>query len=155
MSPLWTEENIEKLRQMAGAGENSSQIAAAIRGATRSAIIGKARRMGIALSGNPTNRRRAQPIAPNPEKPQGFQKSRAPKVELPPEPIEIPESLDLPIEAVPPGGCKFPTSGHDAPANGHRFCAAPAGEGPYCPHHSQIASGDLPVRKKPAASAGR
>lgn len=66
------------------------------------------------------------------------------------------EPLDLPLEKVPTGGCWFPTSSHDAPANAHRFCGVPAAsEGPYCPHHHRIATGGLPVKKKPGAPLGR
>lgn len=150
---VWNDENLEKLRAMIADRMSGQQIADAIPGATRNAIVGKARRLGLNLLGQPANvPRRRRPQAP---KPQGLPKSVVPDAKLPPAPIPEPDSLNLTLDGLAPGGCRFPTTGHDAPANGHRFCGAPADDGPYCPHHHRIATGGLPVKKKPALSVGR
>ncbi len=155
---VWDQETTETLRRLAGDGLSSTQIAEQIPGATRSGIIGACRRKGISLTGQAAKlasaaRARSQASRP---KPQGFPKSVAPVVKLPPAPIPEPESLNLTLDEKPSGGCSFPTTGHDAPANGHRFCGAPrAPERPYCAHHHRIATGGLPVKKKPALSVGR
>ena len=69
------------------------------------------------------------------------------------EPEVLADSLNLPIEALPTGGCKFATSSHSAPADGHRFCGAPQKYGrPYCAHHVGVASGGLPASKRRATA---
>ena len=48
---LWTEEAVEVLKELALEGRSASVIAAALGGASRSAVIGKANRIGIKLNG--------------------------------------------------------------------------------------------------------
>lgn len=48
----WTEQRIEMLRRLWGQGQTASQIAAALGGVTRNAVIGKAHRLG--LTGRPS-----------------------------------------------------------------------------------------------------
>jgi GcrA cell cycle regulator len=48
---LWTAEAIEVLKELALEGRSASVIAAALGGASRSAVIGKANRIGIKLNG--------------------------------------------------------------------------------------------------------
>ncbi len=49
---MWTETAIETLRQMALEGKSASSIAAALGAPSRNAVIGKANRIGIKLTGN-------------------------------------------------------------------------------------------------------
>src|SRR5262252_4488543 len=48
----WTEQRIEILRKLWGQGQTASQIAVALGGVTRNAVIGKAHRLG--LTGRPS-----------------------------------------------------------------------------------------------------
>jgi GcrA cell cycle regulator len=48
---LWTEEAVEILKELALEGRSASVIAAALGGASRSAVIGKANRIGVKLNG--------------------------------------------------------------------------------------------------------
>ncbi|MGH6891605.1 MAG: GcrA family cell cycle regulator, partial [Dongiaceae bacterium] len=48
----WTEQRIETLRRLWGQGQTASQIAVALGGVTRNAVIGKAHRLG--LTGRPS-----------------------------------------------------------------------------------------------------
>ncbi|WP_114392007.1 GcrA family cell cycle regulator [Oleisolibacter albus] len=48
----WTDERVEKLRQLWGQGMSASEIADLLGGVTRNAVIGKAHRLG--LSGRPS-----------------------------------------------------------------------------------------------------
>ena len=43
----WTEEKIEKLKELWGKGNTASQIAEIIGGVSRNAVIGKAHRMSL------------------------------------------------------------------------------------------------------------
>jgi GcrA cell cycle regulator len=49
---MWTEAAIETLRQLALEGKSASAIALAVGAPSRNAVIGKANRIGIKLSGN-------------------------------------------------------------------------------------------------------
>ena len=49
---MWTEAAIETLRQMALEGKSASSIAAALGAPSRNAVIGKANRIGLKLTGN-------------------------------------------------------------------------------------------------------
>jgi GcrA cell cycle regulator len=57
----WTDERVEKLKTMWGEGQSASQIAKALGGVTRNAVIGKVHRLGL------SNRAAAKPAAPAPE----------------------------------------------------------------------------------------
>ena len=49
---MWTDAAIETLRQMALEGKSASAIAAALGAPSRNAVIGKANRIGVKLTGN-------------------------------------------------------------------------------------------------------
>jgi GcrA cell cycle regulator len=49
---MWTEAAIETLRQLALEGKSASSIAAALGAPSRNAVIGKANRIGVKLTGN-------------------------------------------------------------------------------------------------------
>jgi GcrA cell cycle regulator len=49
---MWTDAAIETLRQMALEGKSASSIAAALGAPSRNAVIGKANRIGVKLTGN-------------------------------------------------------------------------------------------------------
>ena len=49
----WTDERIEQLRQMWQAGMTASQIAEALTGVSRNAVIGKAHRLGLEARPSP------------------------------------------------------------------------------------------------------
>jgi len=143
----WTDENIAKLRDLAAQSFSSSQIAAAMPGATRSAIAGKAKRLGISLTGKHENQiRRTQ----RPKKPPNAKRSVVPAAPLPEPPAAPPESLNIPYSELPPGGCTFAVN--DGAVSDLLFCGVPATPGkPYCAYHGRVASGGLPVRKRTAA----
>ena len=49
---MWTDAAIETLRQMALEGKSASTIAVALGAPSRNAVIGKANRIGVKLTGN-------------------------------------------------------------------------------------------------------
>lgn len=54
----WSDEAIETLKRMWGAGATGNEIAAAIPGcAGRSAVVGKAHRLGLSARGSPVTRK--------------------------------------------------------------------------------------------------
>lgn len=58
----WTDERVEKLKTMWGEGQSASQIAKALGGVTRNAVIGKVHRLG--LSNRATGAKSAAAAAP-------------------------------------------------------------------------------------------
>ena len=65
----WTDERIEQLKQMWQAGMTASQIAEALGGVSRNAVIGKAHRLGL--------QSRPSPVRPNEPAPKGKAKPSA------------------------------------------------------------------------------
>src|SRR5213593_4318963 len=87
----WTEQRIEMLRRLWGQGQTASQIAVALGGVTRNAVIGKAHRLGLTgrpspikrdASGTAVPKRRPVPrraMAPQPKPMMALQRSLAPQ----------------------------------------------------------------------------
>jgi GcrA cell cycle regulator len=88
----WTEERIQTLKTMWEAGQTASQIAEALGGVSRNAVIGKAHR--LELQARPSPVKMAEPEAPAPEPPAP---PPAPEPEPEPEIEEAPE----PVMAAP------------------------------------------------------
>ena len=51
----WTEEKIDKLKELWGKGNTASQIAEIIGGVSRNAVIGKAHRLNLSIKIRPRN----------------------------------------------------------------------------------------------------
>jgi GcrA cell cycle regulator len=90
----WTDERVEKLKELWGEGMSASQIAKALGAVTRNAVIGKVHRLGLSNRGTTSG---AQPAdseakpAPKPAKP-----SRPEKIAAEPkEPVVVPEGPRL------------------------------------------------------------
>jgi trans-aconitate methyltransferase len=60
----WTEQRIEMLRRLWGQGQTASQIAVALGGVTRNAVIGKAHRLGLTGRPSPIKRDASGTAAP-------------------------------------------------------------------------------------------
>ena len=86
----WTEERIETLRGMWEGGQTASQIAEALGGVSRNAVIGKAHRLGLQSR-------------PSPVKPNDPDKAAAPAAAAPaaPVPVPTPVAAPAPVRATP------------------------------------------------------
>ncbi|MBT5072546.1 MAG: global cell cycle regulator GcrA-like protein [Kordiimonadaceae bacterium] len=122
----WTDDRVEKLRELWDKGLSASQIAKELaEGVTRNAVIGKAHRMGLAS--------RPSPVKSDPAKiaAAAAKKKIAPKkasMKVPPTSGKI-SILDL-TESM----CKWPI-GHPGEENFH-FCGKPSQPAfPYCANH--------------------
>lgn len=64
----WTDERVETLKKMWGDGQSASQIAKALGGVTRNAVIGKVHRLGLSNRAvGPTPAKAADPVGTKPE----------------------------------------------------------------------------------------
>jgi len=169
-SLTWTEERIERLKELWTEGLSASQIAAEL-GAdvSRNAVISKANRLGLthggakaastprprkprpldpARTGEPSSQNEQTP-ASLPTKPEAANEPPA----APPAPLPLrdeaaaPQSQGVTIMELREGMCRWPLGDPTTPA--FRFCGARASEGlPYCPHHAQIAYQPATERKR-------
>ena len=159
----WTDERVERLKQLWHNGLSASQIAASLGGVTRCAIIGKCHRLGLT---------RGRIWTPSVAKPRTPQRTRADLAKInrqlvQPKKIRVilnqqtfveaearepvrPASMRVfvPLEVCDPvpfgsPGCKWPVSGEgaDMMCCGAKQRARPDRDGlsPYCAHHHAIA----------------
>lgn len=155
----WTEERVNRLKQLWQEGLSASQIAGRLgQGCTRNAVIGKVNRLKLSGRRLYTRRNDPPPIARQrrPKQPRANKPVRNDRVTIRPEPAAVPlrftagvwdplpGSTPLPLAELPAGACKWSVGNPLAPASETRFCACPAHEGgPYCPEHASRAVGRL------------
>ena len=143
----WTEQRIELLRKLWGQGQTASQIAVALGGISRNAVIGKAHRLGLTGrpspikrdgSGGPSRRktaaRRLANIAPKPVISKQAEAVAGNGAEAPASP---PPPARQGYAARAHGGtktCSWPVGDPKQP--GFQFCGEPSEPGrPYCAKH--------------------
>jgi hypothetical protein len=119
--PNWTEENRNTLEAMWRAGQTSSSIAKEL-DTTRSAIMGKVRRMGL--------------TGMQPKKPADEKKPPRP-MRL--EPVVVDAHRPRPLIELRRTACRYPVTPDNQPPGDHLFCARRAQENsPYCPEHHRL-----------------
>jgi|TARA_R110002096_G_scaffold309403_4_gene503982 GcrA cell cycle regulator len=122
----WTEDRVEKLRELWDKGLSASQIAKELaEGVTRNAVIGKAHRMGLASRPSPVKSDPAKRAAAAAKKKTVASKepTRAAPVSGKVSILDLTESM-----------CKWPI-GHPGEPNFH-FCGKPSQPAfPYCANH--------------------
>lgn len=141
---IWTQKNIDRLKELIAEELTTSQIAAVLTQenkirVSRNAIIGKARRLDISLLGKST--RRAKPRA---SKPKNKTLNTLTKVKSPPITAPTPPTLaevvanpkNLTILDIQRGECYWPTTLEGATV----FCGHSTGstEKSWCPAHSKL-----------------
>ena len=154
----WTEERINKLRQLYSLGWPHSRIAAALGGVSRNAVIGKAPRLGL-----PGRRKDFRPVIgdggfkPIPSIPRRkllvtsevLEQSQAPV--SPPVDIAKPRSKKLSIAQLTSDTCRFPIG--DPKHDDFHYCGhtSPASR-VYCEYHSRVAFQEPKPRRNRAYS---
>lgn len=122
----WTDERVEKLRELWDKGLSASQIAKELaEGVTRNAVIGKAHRMGLASRPSPVKSDPAKRAAA------AAKKKAAPKQESV---KSAPSTGKVTILDLTESMCKWPI-GHPG-ESGFHFCGKPSQPAfPYCANH--------------------
>lgn len=148
---MWTEEKVERLKQLWGEGYSSAMIARELTTqddpVTRNACIGKLHRLGIigsrpAYETKKTVGKRRLPRSPRPsvrKSPDRFVQKPAAWVP-PPKPLEPAPEGGVHLLEVQPGQCRWPM-GEPRDLNTFRFCGATSEVNNYCMHHHRISRG--------------
>ncbi|HPF47260.1 MAG: global cell cycle regulator GcrA-like protein [Alphaproteobacteria bacterium] len=124
----WTDDRVEKLRELWDKGLSASQIAKELaEGVTRNAVIGKAHRMGLASRPSPVKADPAKRAAATAKK-KAAPTNKKEKVK------STPSSGKVTILDLTESMCKWPI-GHPGEPNFH-FCGKPSQPTfPYCATH--------------------
>ncbi len=105
----WTDERIETLKTMWEAGQTASQIAEALGGVSRNAVIGKAHRLELQA--------RPSPVKPNdPEAKAGAAAEASASAAAAPKPVAAPEPVEAEVEAPKPAPVAAPVVAAAKPA---------------------------------------
>ena len=104
MSLSWTDERIDRLKELWSQGKTASHIADELGGVSRNAVIGKAHRLGLQSRPSPVkpNEPEPKPKAKVREKPEAAPAPKPPAPEAPaPRPKAEPKAAPLPAEDAP------------------------------------------------------
>jgi GcrA cell cycle regulator len=97
----WTDERIERLKNMWAKGATASQIADELGGVSRNAVIGKAHRLGLEQRPSPVKPGEEKEVAKKPA-PAAAPKPAAPKAEAPKPAAAAPSATPATPHAAPP-----------------------------------------------------
>jgi GcrA cell cycle regulator len=147
MGPLWTDDRIEILTKLWNEGRSGSEIATILHGVTRSAVISKVKRLGLAPRESGYEHHKRPLKAAKRIRAPGTPRVRAPKIN----PIKYtPPALVAPIivngvTLSRRSTCKWPFGEPDD--SDFHYCDSPSELGrSYCPTHSHEAHSHKPVR---------
>ncbi|PVM88600.1 GcrA family cell cycle regulator [Caulobacter endophyticus] len=168
---VWSEARVERLNALLLQGLSASQIAKALGGVSRNAVIGKSHRLGLAGGSPPSPpgrratiparaaRPRKAPVPrcprpPTPEPPSGGASAAAVRRR----PASVVEAIGrvADLTALPRRACRWPIG--DPKDAAFSWCGASAPLGPYCDDHRARAYRATPVRVasgRAPAGAGR
>lgn len=145
----WTEERIETLKQLLAERMPPRVIAIHLGGVTKNAVIGKARRLGLAIRSNPQGREYLPKRGPKTHVIAGrITQDITPRVRIapPPEPVDpvvIHEDIYVGPEMrkgvldLEPGDCRWAHGDPKQP--GFHFCGGKALPGlSWCEHHAKV-----------------
>ncbi len=127
----WTDDRVTLLKKLWVEGKTAAEIAKALGGITRNAVIGKAHRLKLSNRISPIQQNNKKPVRLHEEK-------RAPRVRPPIVPpanfaIKGIKLVDLKI-----GQCHWPVG--DPKDEDFKFCGCAIETGfPYCEHHVKVA----------------
>jgi GcrA cell cycle regulator len=149
---MWTDAAIETLRLMALEGKSASTIAAVLGAPSRNAVIGKANRIGVKLTGNIhcLAPRAARPSAGRPRRPAiARTESLGKRAVVPAAPRErkpawafaqaqVGEMLKIGLEEIGESACRWPIG--DPTSEEFAYCGIQTAKGrSYCAGHCRMA----------------
>jgi GcrA cell cycle regulator len=131
----WTDDRVEQLKNLWTEGLSASQIARALGGVTRNAVIGKVHRLGLAGRASPSRSERPRlPMAPKISVRSHI--PLAPVVEE--DPLILDDGNHATVLTINDRMCRWPIG--DPSENEFHFCGrSPKSGSPYCEAHARKA----------------
>ena len=132
----WSEDRVEQLKNLWTEGLSASQIARALGGVTRNAVIGKVHRLGLAGRASPSRAERPRlPMAPKVPSIR-TQAVTVPVVEE--DPLTLADGSHATVLTISDRMCRWPIG--DPAASEVHFCGHnPKSGSPYCEAHARKA----------------
>lgn len=161
---VWTDERIEKLRQLWAEGLSAGQIAARFPGASRNAIIGKAHRLGLSKRAvgkrNDLNLVAPKPATVKPlvgsaqfarKKADPAKMAEVKAIENKPAPAGLPKPLFVKLFELERNDCRWPVTGEK---ENTLFCGHNVDRGSsYCAGHHRLSIGKGTASERAAVTA--
>jgi GcrA cell cycle regulator len=131
----WTDERVEQLKSLWADGLSASQIARALGGVTRNAVIGKVHRLGLAGRASPSRVERPRTSVSH----KAVVRVSAPEPEIVEEdPVVLDDGQFATVLTISDRMCRWPIG--DPAENQFHFCGRkPKGGSPYCEAHARKA----------------
>ena len=141
---MWTDERVDQLKSLWTEGLSASQIARALGGVTRNAVIGKVHRLGLAGRAAPS--RIDRPRLPSaPRLSYRIREPEPPVVEE--EPVKLDDGSFVGVLTINDRMCRWPIG--DPSADEFHFCGRNPKQGsPYCEAHARKAYQPQQVRDR-------
>ena len=132
----WSEDRVEQLKTLWTEGLSASQIARALGGVTRNAVIGKVHRLGLAGRASPSRSERPRlPVAHKTPTVRAHEPA-APVVEE--DPVTLADGSHATVLTISDRMCRWPIG--DPAATEFHFCGrSPKAGSPYCEAHARKA----------------
>lgn len=131
----WTDERVEQLKSLWADGLSASQIARALGGVTRNAVIGKVHRLGLAGRAGPARSERPRTAITH----KAVLRAAAPEpVVVEEDPIVLDDGHFATVLTINDRMCRWPIG--DPSENEFHFCGrGPKSGSPYCEAHARKA----------------
>jgi GcrA cell cycle regulator len=132
----WTDERVDQLKNLWTEGLSASQIARALGGVTRNAVIGKVHRLGLAGRATPT--RSDRPRVPSAPRIPAMRTHIPEPVVVEEDPVTLDDGSHVSVLAINDRMCRWPIG--DPSENEFHFCGhKPKSGSPYCEAHARKA----------------
>ena len=133
----WTDDRVEQLKNLWTEGLSASQIARALGGVTRNAVIGKVHRLGLAGRASPSSRAERPRLPMAPKMP--TVRTHVPALPVVEEdPLQLEDGNFATVLTISDRMCRWPIG--DPSASEFHFCGRnPKSGSPYCEAHARKA----------------
>ena len=146
----WTDDRVEQLKNLWTEGLSASQIARALGGVTRNAVIGKVHRLGLAGRASPSRTERPRlPMAPK----VSLRSHTPPAPVVEEDPLTFSDGSHATVLTINDRMCRWPIG--DPSADEFHFCGRnPKSGSPYCEAHARKAYQPQQQRRDRGRMAG-
>ena len=148
----WSDDRVEQLKSLWTEGLSASQIARALGGVTRNAVIGKVHRLGLAGRASPSRSERPR-VPMTPKVPSV--RTQLPAVAVVEEdPLTLDDGSHATVLTISDRMCRWPIG--DPAATEFHFCGhSPKSGSPYCEAHARKAYQPQQTRREVKDNKGR